>query len=156
MKSKSFKNIKTEDRVSLNSVKIRIGQSEFRKLILKRFDNTCCVCGLNIPEFVQGCHIKPWKDCSDEASGDLKNGICLCVLHHKAFDSGFFTFMNSKKILISSELKYRLKNCPTEYKLFFDCNGKYAIWNKENTPSKEYLSYHRKNVFNKGKQTKIN
>jgi len=53
------------------------------------------------------------------------------------------------KILISSKFKSKLKSYPANIRLFFDYDGKMAIWTEQNARDKIYLIYHRKNIFKK-------
>ena len=60
----------------------RIGQSKFRKGVLKNFENRCALSGISDKELLNASHIIPWahnKDCR----GDIANGICLYVEYDK-------------------------------------------------------------------------
>lgn len=62
----------------------------FRRLVREAYDSTCIVCGIRLPPSehcrvpgVDSAHILPW------ATHDMDwvcNGLCLCKLHHWAFD----------------------------------------------------------------------
>lgn len=54
----------------------------FRRLILKRDDYTCQVCGLKDEEIVQVDHIKP-RSKFPELSFDISNGRTLCPNCHE-------------------------------------------------------------------------
>ena len=66
--------------------------ARFRQHVRTAYNSTCIVCGLHLPptQFnsvagVDAAHILPWADYDlDEVS----NGLCLCKLHHWAFDEG--------------------------------------------------------------------
>ncbi len=42
-------------------VKARVNQSFFRSSILASYNNTCCITGIQQPEFLIAGHIKPWS-----------------------------------------------------------------------------------------------
>lgn len=83
------------------SVKVRLGQRFFRESIMANYRERCCVCGIPIPELLIASHIIPWK-----AREDLRlnpsNGLCLCVLHDKAFDRGLLSIDDEYRVMISS------------------------------------------------------
>ena len=43
------------------TVKTRVNQSVFRKIILAAYNNTCCVSGIDTPELLIASHIVPWS-----------------------------------------------------------------------------------------------
>ena len=70
--------------------KIRIGQEKFRKEILKNYYNICAVCDISDEKLLEASHILPVR--YSETAGDVTNGICLCVLHHKMIDQNYMYF----------------------------------------------------------------
>ncbi len=75
-------------------VKIRLRQADFRRVVLANFKNRCAVCGINEPCLLQAAHIKPYREFQDSADGrdDVRNGMCLCSLHHLAQEYKLLTF----------------------------------------------------------------
>jgi predicted restriction endonuclease len=65
---------------------VRKGQGMWRDAVLENFSFQCCVCGLSVPELLEAAHIYGWSDRKDLRLHP-RNGLCLCVLHHRAFDS---------------------------------------------------------------------
>lgn len=64
--------------------------SKFKQLVRKAYCATCVMCGLHFPPTplstspgVDALHILPWSDCDLD---EVFNGLCLCKLHHWAFD----------------------------------------------------------------------
>lgn len=64
--------------------------AKFRHEVIKAYDSTCVVCGIRLPKSeacrvpgVDAAHILPWADYDLDIVG---NGLCLCKLHHWAFD----------------------------------------------------------------------
>ena len=66
--------------------------ARFRREVREAYRSTCLVCGLCLPTLgsdsnpgVDAAHILPWAQFDLD---HVKNGICLCKLHHWAFDDG--------------------------------------------------------------------
>ena len=117
----------------------RIGQSQYRKNLLKFWDNKCSVTSCGNVSFLKASHIKPWRDSTAEEKGDVYNGLLLIPNLDVAFDQGYISFDNSGKIIISD----KLSNDDCE-KLGINKNLKLK---KVEDGHRAYLDYHRKNVF---------
>src|SRR5262249_16488993 len=50
---------------------------------------------------VQAAHIYPK---AKKGSDDLRNGICLCRLHHWAFDVGWFSLLDDLSLILRPSL----------------------------------------------------
>ena len=62
-----------------------IRQKDFRARILSAYHNSCAICHIQL-KLVEAAHIVP---VSVRGSSDsTNNGLCLCVLHHAAYDGG--------------------------------------------------------------------
>lgn len=79
---------------------------EFRLRVLRAYSRSCAVCGFDAhlssgPFGLDAAHVR-WK----EAGGPdvVENGVCLCVLHHRAFDRGVFTIDERYRVLVSQDL----------------------------------------------------
>lgn len=84
-------------------VKVRVNQSFFRKAVLAAYDYKCCITGLEIPELLIASHIIPWsKDGADRVNP--RNGLCLNVIHDKAFDRGLITVTPEFAVKVSESL----------------------------------------------------
>jgi hypothetical protein len=64
----------------------------FRQAVRGAYKSTCIVCGIHLPQTtmnavpgVDAAHILPWADYDLDV---VSNGLCLCKLHHWAFDEG--------------------------------------------------------------------
>ena len=122
-------------------VKIRENQGVFRKRMLKKFSTKCCLCGVTLPDLLIASHIKPWSRSDDNEKLSYENGLLLCPIHDKLFDSGYISFNDDGSILISPLL--------TGMNLIFT-NVKSEMHLKEEIISaemKQYLEYHRKNIY---------
>ena len=65
----------------------RVGQPFFRRCVLSAYSSKCCISGLALPSLLVASHITPWKDDPGNRLNP-RNGLCLSVLHDKAFDLG--------------------------------------------------------------------
>ena len=77
----------------------RIGQAEFSQAVRDNYQSRCCFPGCTIEEdkFLVGAHIARWADAPD-LRGKISNGLCLCLLHDKAFEAGLFTLTDDFRI----------------------------------------------------------
>jgi hypothetical protein len=71
---------------------VRVGQDAFSRAVRENYGHRCCFpgCAVDHDDLLVAAHIDRWAD-NPEARGDVANGLCLCGLHDKAFESGFFT-----------------------------------------------------------------
>ena len=90
-------------KTKVTQIKSRVGQNFFRKSILSSYNNTCCVSGLSMPSLLVASHIVPW---SIDVSNRLNpyNGLCLSMLHDKAFDIGVITIQHDMTIKVSKAM----------------------------------------------------
>jgi hypothetical protein len=118
--------------------KARIGQGQFRKLLLEAFRSTCPILGISNPDLLVASHIKPWTACTNHERLDPKNGILLSPLFDKLFDRGLITFAPDSTIEPSPCLSAH------------DCD-KCSLAQLPNVAlppdSERYMKYHRRYVF---------
>ncbi len=119
-------------------------QSFFRRAVLSSYGSACCMCGIDFPQLLVASHIKPWA-ASEETRSDPENGLCLCVLHDKAYDRGLMTVSADCEISVSSLI--------TKSKVQF-VGTSLAAFDKQTiklpsrfAPKSEYLNWHKNNVF---------
>ena len=88
----------------LAAVKVRVNQSVFRKIVLKNYDNKCCVTGLDVPTVLQASHISSWNE--DTANRlNPENGLCLSATYHEAFDAHLISFDEHYRLVVSKSIK---------------------------------------------------
>ena len=125
----------------------RSGQANYRDRVLAAFDNSCCISGIQTPDLIQACHIKPYRICErdgmEEQKTDVRNGLCMSVLHHKAFDSGLITIDEEHRLLISSEWE----DLADDDTFFRPYEGRRIRETSRTIIGEEYLEYHRENIF---------
>lgn len=129
------KQLQGEEREAL--IKVRVNQSAFRKLLMRRYTH-CCLCDVDDESLLVASHIKPWAKSSHEEKVDVNNGLLLCPNHDKLFDRGYISFDNGGHIVISDELS---KNCA------ISMNIKNDMQIELSNDNIKYMEYHRNNVL---------
>lgn len=126
-------------------VKVRVNQSFFRSSILASYNNTCCITGIQQPEYLIAGHIKPWS--LDEKNRlNPQNGIAINALHDKAFENGLLTITTDYKIKISS-LLFKQKKSKTIEDYFLKYDNQEMILPSRFLPDIEFLKYHNESRF---------
>lgn len=86
----------------LATIRSRIGQTAFSKAIKKLYGGVCCFPGgtVNDARFLVGAHIARWTD-NESLRGNLGNGLCLCLMHDRAFELGIFTLDEQFRVVVN-------------------------------------------------------
>lgn len=94
------KEVRTGERIM--ELRARSGQSAFSSDVRENFDFKCYFpdCPVSDSEFLIGAHIARWVD-APELRGTLTNGLCLCLMHDKAFEVGMFTFSSANTVWVN-------------------------------------------------------
>ena len=124
-------------------IKQRLKQSVFRQRVLENFTGRCCLTGITEPELLVASHIVPWAKRVDSRL-DPGNGLCLSVLVDRLFDEGFITFDDSLRVIATPHITSLSKPLREVVK---DIEGRQAACPARWKVKREYLAYHRKNVF---------
>ena len=128
------------------TVKARVNQQFFRKMVLSTYNYSCCITGLPIQELLIASHIIPWS-LDKENRLNPTNGLCLNALHDRAFDNGLISFSDSYELLISE----RITNlAPEKASFFLEYKNKKISLPKRFLPNIEFIAYHRDNIFKAG------
>jgi putative restriction endonuclease len=132
--------LQREGKTREQMVKVRVNQCFFRSSILASYNNTCCITGMQQPEFLIAGHIKPWS--MDEKNRlNPQNGIAINALHDKAFEAGLLTITPDFKIKISPTLFKQKKNKSIE-DYFLKLDNQQIILPSRFLPDTEFLKYH--------------
>lgn len=86
-------------------VKSRIGQGDFRKKLIEKYNGACMITGLTDTRLLVASHIKPWSVSSNEDRLDAENGFLLNSLFDKMFDLGIITFKYNGMMIVSNSIK---------------------------------------------------
>lgn len=122
----------------------RLCQSFFRRAVLSSYQNACCLCHLDFPQLLIASHIKPWA-ASEETRTDPENGLCLCVLHDKAFDRGLLSVTAAYEVVISPAV--RKSKAPFTQSALTAFDKQPIQMPSRFAPKREYLQWHRDTVF---------
>jgi predicted restriction endonuclease len=133
-----YANLQETERSAI--VKSRIGQGLFRKELIKKYNSSCVITGINEKKLLIASHIKPWAVCTNAERLSVENGLLLSPTFDKLFDCGLISFNDSGKILISSQLSEELV-----HKLHISSTDIFDL--KASTELKHNLEYHRDVVF---------
>ena len=90
-------------------VRVRVNQGFFRSAVLAAYESRCCVTGLSIPQLLNASHIVPWS-VDPKNRTNPQNGLCLNVIHDRAFDNGLLTITPDLKIRVATKLKRNMAN----------------------------------------------
>lgn len=123
----------------IQTVKARVGQGKYRQDLLKQCP-FCPVTLVSDDRLLIASHIKPWAVSEASEKIDPKNGFMLTPNVDHLFDSGFITFENSRKMIISPWLSK-----PTVQRL--NLKSGQLIEHLPILGREKYLDYHRKHIF---------
>ena len=123
----------------LQTVKARIGQGKYRKQLLEQCP-FCPVTLVSDDRLLIASNIKPWAASEQQEKTDPKNGFMFTPTIDYLFDSGFITFEDNKKMIISPWLSK-----PTIHRL--NIKPMRIIEQLPVIGREKYLSYHREKVF---------
>lgn len=122
----------------------RVGQNLFRNAVLSAYDNRCCISGLSHPKFLIASHIVPWRD-DPQNRLNPHNGLCLSVLHDRAFDQGLLAIDDNMTVLVSPMIKHSPDAFLKETVLAYE--GKPIELPEKFEPDKAFLSHHQEHIF---------
>jgi putative restriction endonuclease len=63
----------------------RLHQDEFRKHVMRTYEGQCAVCNLKYESLLDAAHID--RDKSEHGEPHVNNGLALCGIHHRAYDT---------------------------------------------------------------------
>lgn len=83
----------------LTTAMARIRQNAFSTAVKRNYCGRCCFpdCPVRDDRFLVGSHIARWTDVP-ELRGEIANGLCLCLMHDRAFEYGYFTIDDFMRI----------------------------------------------------------
>jgi putative restriction endonuclease len=126
-------------------LKVRLGQQFFRTTILTSYRCRCCVCGIPIRGFLIASHILPWNE-QPHLRVNPHNGLCLCAIHDRAFDTGLLGIEPIYTVVISPEVDAYLPNDALSNG-FIQCAGHEIALPDKFMPDPDFLDHHVSHVF---------
>ncbi|TXE10261.1 HNH endonuclease [Algoriphagus aquimarinus] len=124
-------------------ISIRLGQSKFRKGVLKNFGNKCALTGISEQALLTASHIVPWSH-KKEFRGDISNGICLYIEVDALFDKGYISFTDNLEVIVASNRSHFSEELNNKLDKLTGKRLSPARLKKLNL---EYLYYHRTVIF---------
>jgi putative restriction endonuclease len=129
----------------LRTVRARRVQAFFRAAVLASYDYHCALTGLAVPELLNASHIIPWR-MDVKRRADPRNGICLNVLHDRAFDRGLIMLNDELRVIVSETVNSDASN-PFAAETFRTVNGRQLRMPERFAPDRSALAWHRDHVF---------
>ena len=82
----------------LQQINRKVRDARFRQNVLAAYGNRCAVSGMQL-DLVDAAHIIPVDH--ERGTDELKNGICLSALHHRAFDNGLIAIKRDYSLVLN-------------------------------------------------------
>ena len=131
-----YLNLSSTEREAI--VKARIGQGRFRQSLINYWTG-CAVTDCAEATLLRASHIKPWAKATVVERLSLYNGLLLSPALDACFDSGYVSFDDDGKILVSKQFLAADANA-----LGINPN----MYLKQVEPEhKKYLAFHREHIF---------
>ena len=126
-------------------IRARVNQGFFRAAVLAAYGARCCITGLPVPELLNASHIVPWAlDIKNRTNP--RNGLCLNVIHDRAFDCGLLTVADDFTVKLSPRVKAKSADrAVTELLCKYD--GISISIPRRFSPDPECLRFHNERVF---------
>ena len=80
---------------------------KFRRLVLKAYNGSCCVCGRQLG-LVEAAHIIPHGHAN--SNDHVTNGLALCVEHHRLYDAAVLIPTSERKLFLNPKGVEHLRN----------------------------------------------
>ncbi|MDE0306684.1 MAG: HNH endonuclease [Albidovulum sp.] len=120
--------------------------SKFRERVLTAYNNRCAVCrySMRICEDLVGLEAAHIKWHQHRGPDIVQNGVALCSIHHKLFDSGAFTFTPDLSIFVSVLVSGSGR---PEWLDRFNGKSFQLPADESLLPAEEFLAWHGRDVF---------
>lgn len=120
--------------------------NSFRDAVLELFACKCAICGINynvgVSSPMQAAHIVPFNK---RGASIPSNGLCLCPLHHWAFDAGYIAIDGDFVIFAAQEILTTAGKSSGSW--ISDYHGKRAHSISAKTTNQKALEWHMQNIF---------
>jgi putative restriction endonuclease len=130
---------------SLQLIRVRRVQSFFRQSILAAYSHRRAITASSIPAPLNTSHIIPWAD-DQHRRADPRNGLCLNVLHDRAFDRGLISFTPDLHLLLSPALTHFISDS-LYTSSFHPFSNKPLQLPERFHPDPQAIAYHREHRF---------
>lgn len=121
-------------------IRQRVNQRFFHDVVFCSYENRCCITGLNQSSLLEACHISSWNiDVKNRTNP--KNGLCMNILFHRAYDSYLMAVTPDYDIIISEQMIDAAKE-DTFRQYLQGLNGKQIILPEKFLPDTDLLAIH--------------
>ncbi len=128
------------DRLSV--AKTRQGQQIFSDRVKRAYGYACAICGIDEQRFLNASHIIGWAE--DRANRlNPANGLCLCVLHDRAFEAYYLTLDKQLRICVSRKVS---RKSPLGT-LLWAVHGQRIRTAMAHPPGEQFLAVHRQRLL---------
>lgn len=128
---------------ALNLIRSRVGHCQFSENVKRNYGYKCCFpdCDVQGRAYLISGHIARWSD-NKLLRGNISNGLCLCLMHDKAFEKGYFTIDEKFQIVVVDE------NCHNDKwtREFLSIGAGKPIKARQQNPSNDALVEHWKRI----------
>lgn len=117
----------------------RLSAGFFRAAVISNYNGRCALTGLNSPQLIEAAHILPWAQ-HDDLRLVPANGLSLCTLLHRAYDSDLLGIDADGLAHVSRRLRSAARG--TSFEAFFESLDERArlCEPRRFEPSAEFLS----------------
>lgn len=136
----SLQGLAATERAAL--IQARIGQGQYRQRVIEHWQ-CCAVTGATCLPLLRASHIKPWRVASNVERLDHNNGLLLTPNLDAAFDSGYISFDEHGRVMVSPQLT-------GEWAYALHISAKTRLNPKRLSDGhREFLKHHRAMVYRK-------
>ncbi len=141
-----------DEGLSQETIKRSPRDPHFRQKVLQAYEYRCAVCGFDVrvglvPVALEAAHIK-WHQF--QGPDHEQNGLALCSLHHKLFDSGAFaldTAAQGEQFVFKVSQQAHGTSGFDEWLLRFHNANLRAPQSPDYLPKQEFVNWHLREVF---------
>ena len=90
----------------LEQIQRKVRDARFRGNVLAAYENRCSVSGMQL-DLLEAAHIIPVEH--KRGTDEVRNGLSLTVLHHRAFDHGLIGIKSDYSIIVNDREMARLR-----------------------------------------------
>jgi putative restriction endonuclease len=94
-------------RTVLVQINRKVRDARFRTNVLVAYSYRCAISGIQL-DLVDAAHIVPVEH--KQGTDELKNGICLSALHHRAFDAGLVGIKRDYSVIVNERRMSELRS----------------------------------------------
>lgn len=123
-----------------------VRSQRFKREVLSVFGHVCVICGIsqNLSSehsAAEAAHIVPR---ASRGTDNLHNGLCLCKIHHWAFDKGFISISETHTICVTPAVLHNPTQLGRNLLSFHD---QPLSWPPSHPYPVEAFTWHRRNIF---------